>query len=136
VISLMESQQHVTDMGGTMRLGAYPCRLARGSRAAEVYGVAEVSERHRHRYEVANSYRDLFVQKGLRLSGLSPDGQLVEMIELPDHPWFVGCQFHPELQSRPTRPHPLFAGFVAAAAAAKRRKEASDAPSLVSAARQ
>jgi CTP synthase len=136
VISLMESQQHVTDMGGTMRLGAYPCRLARGSRAAEVYGVAEVSERHRHRYEVANSYRDLFVQKGLRLSGLSPDGQLVEMIELPDHPWFVGCQFHPELQSRPTRPHPLFAGFIAAAAAAKRRKEASEAPSLASAARQ
>jgi CTP synthase len=122
VISLMESQQHVTDMGGTMRLGAYPCRLARGSRAAEVYGVAEVSERHRHRYEVSNSYRDLFVQHGLRLSGLSPDGQLVELVELPNHPWFIGCQFHPELQSRPTRPHPLFAGFIAAAAAAKRRR--------------
>jgi len=121
VISLMESQQHVTDMGGTMRLGAYPCRLARGSRAAEVYGVAEVSERHRHRYEVSNQYRDLFVQHGLRLSGLSPDGQLVEVVELPAHPWFIGCQFHPELQSRPTRPHPLFAGFIAAAAAAKRR---------------
>jgi len=136
VISLMESQQHVTDMGGTMRLGAYPCRLARGSRVAEVYGVAEGSERHRHRYEVANSYRDLFVQKGLRLSGLSPDGQLVEMIELPDHPYFVGCQFHPELQSRPTRPHPLFAGFIAAAAAAKRRASSSEQPSLVSAARQ
>ena len=119
VISLMESQQHVTDMGGTMRLGAYPCRLARGSRAAEVYGVAEVSERHRHRYEVSNAYRDLFVQHGLRLSGLSPDGQLVEMIELPNHPWFVGCQFHPELQSRPTRPHPLFAGFIGAAVEAK-----------------
>ena len=97
VISLMESQQHVTDMGGTMRLGAYPCRLARGSRAAEVYGVAEVSERHRHRYEVSNPYRDLFVQNGLRLSGLSPDGQLVEIIELGKHPWFIGCQFHPEL---------------------------------------
>jgi CTP synthase len=121
VISLMESQQHVTDMGGTMRLGAYPCRLARGSRAAEVYGVAEVSERHRHRYEVSNQYRDLFVQHGLRLSGLSPDGQLVELVELPGHPWFIGCQFHPELQSRPTRPHALFAGFIAAAAAAKRR---------------
>jgi CTP synthase len=116
VISLMESQQHVTDMGGTMRLGAYPCRLTRGSRAAEVYGVAEVSERHRHRYEVSNAYRDLFVQHGMRLSGLSPDGQLVEIVELPDHPFFIGCQFHPELQSRPTRPHPLFAGFVAAAA--------------------
>ncbi|MDQ3949957.1 MAG: gamma-glutamyl-gamma-aminobutyrate hydrolase family protein, partial [Gemmatimonadota bacterium] len=119
VISLMESQQHVTDMGGTMRLGAYPCRLARGSRAAEVYGVPEVSERHRHRYEVSNRYRDLFVQHGLRLSGLSPDGQLVEIVELPTHPWFIGCQFHPELQSRPTRPHPLFAGFVAAAVKAK-----------------
>jgi CTP synthase len=122
VISLMESQQHVTDMGGTMRLGAYPCRLTRGSRAAEVYGVAEVSERHRHRYEVSNAYRDTFIQHGLRLSGLSPDGQLVEIVELPDHPWFIGCQFHPELQSRPTRPHPLFAGFVAAAVGAKRRR--------------
>ena len=122
VISLMESQQHVTDMGGTMRLGAYPCRLARGSRAAEVYGVSEVSERHRHRYEVSNQYRDMFVDHGLRLSGLSPDGQLVEIVELPAHPWFIGCQFHPELQSRPTRPHPLFAGFVAASAASKRRK--------------
>src|SRR5438067_2115757 len=123
VISLMESQQHVTDMGGTMRLGAYPCRLARGSRAAEVYGVPEVSERHRHRYEVSNRYRDLFVQNGMRLSGLSPDGQLVEIIELQAHPWFIGCQFHPELQSRPTRPHPLFAGFIAAAAKASRRRE-------------
>jgi CTP synthase len=120
VISLMESQQHVTDVGGTMRLGAYPCRLARGSRAAEIYGVAEVSERHRHRYEVSNRYRDLFVQNGLRLSGLSPDGQLVEIIELGKHPWFIGCQFHPELQSRPTRPHPLFAGFIAAAERFKR----------------
>jgi CTP synthase len=125
VISLMESQQHVTDMGGTMRLGAYPCRLARGSRAAEIYGQAEVSERHRHRYEVSNSYRDLFVQKGMRLSGLSPDGQLVEIVELPAHPWFLGCQFHPELQSRPTRPHPLFAGFVAAAVKAKRTRHAT-----------
>ncbi|GAC1659443.1 MAG: CTP synthase [Gemmatimonadaceae bacterium] len=120
VISLMESQQHVTDMGGTMRLGAYPCRLARGSRAGEAYGVPEVSERHRHRYEVANGYRDLFIAHGLRLSGLSPDGQLVEICELPSHPWFMGCQFHPELQSRPTRPHPLFAGFIAAAAKRKR----------------
>ncbi|HKW12824.1 MAG TPA: CTP synthase [Gemmatimonadaceae bacterium] len=123
VISLMESQQHVTDMGGTMRLGAYPCRLARGSRAAEVYGVPEVSERHRHRYEVSNRYRELFMQHGMRLSGLSPDGQLVEIIELASHPWFIGCQFHPELQSRPTRPHPLFAGFIAAAAKVGRRRE-------------
>ncbi|HEV7992764.1 MAG TPA: CTP synthase [Gemmatimonadaceae bacterium] len=133
VISLMESQQHVTDMGGTMRLGAYPCRLARGSRAGEMYGVAEVSERHRHRYEVSNAYRDLFVQRGMRLSGLSPDGQLVEIIELPDHPWFLGCQFHPELQSRPTRPHPLFAGFIAAAVSAKRRSETSNSAELATA---
>jgi len=122
VISLMESQQHVTDMGGTMRLGAYPCRLGRGTRAAEIYGQPEVSERHRHRYEVSNTYRDLFVQHGMKLSGLSPDGQLVEIVELASHPWFIGCQFHPELQSRPTRPHPLFAGFVAAAVNSKRRR--------------
>jgi CTP synthase len=122
VISLMESQQHVTDMGGTMRLGAYPCRLGRGTRAAEVYGQTEVSERHRHRYEVSNAYRDRFLQHGMRLSGLSPDGQLVEIVELDNHPWFIGCQFHPELQSRPTRPHPLFAGFIAAATRAKYRQ--------------
>ena len=120
VISLMESQQHVTDMGGTMRLGAYPCRLAAGSRAAAAYGTAEVSERHRHRYEVSNAYREMFTSHGMTLSGLSPDGSLVEIVELSDHPWFVGCQFHPELQSRPTRPHPLFTGFLAAAAARKR----------------
>ena len=125
VITLMESQQHVTDMGGTMRLGAYACRLAPGSRAAQAYGVAEVSERHRHRYEVANGYRDAFVANGLRLSGLSPDGSLVEIVELVDHPWFLGCQFHPELQSRPTRPHPLFAHFVGAAA--HHRRSSADA---------
>jgi CTP synthase len=115
VISLMDSQREVTDKGGTMRLGAYPCRLQRGSKAAEIYGQPEVSERHRHRYEVSNRYRERFIEQGMRLSGLSPDESLVEMIELPAHPWFVGCQFHPELQSRPLRPHPLFAGFVAAA---------------------
>ena len=122
VISLMESQQHVTDMGGTMRLGAYPARLTRGSKTAEVYGTAEISERHRHRYEVSNKYRDLFVEHGLRLSGVSPDGQLVEIIEYPQHPWFLGCQFHPELKSRPTRAHPLFAGFIAAAVRTKRQR--------------
>jgi CTP synthase len=135
VIDLMEEQKHVTDMGGTMRLGAYPCRLQRGSRAAEVYGVPEVSERHRHRYEVSNSYRDRFVANGLRLSGLSPDGSLVEIVELENHPWFIGVQFHPELRSRPTRPHPLFAGFIAAAASAKRRAATATAgPALVEAA--
>jgi len=115
VISLMESQQHVTDMGGTMRLGAYPCRLKAGSLVAHMYGVSDTSERHRHRYEFSNAYREIFERHGVRFSGLSPDGSLVEMIEIPDHPWFVGCQFHPELRSRPTRPHPLFAGFIGAA---------------------
>jgi CTP synthase len=134
VIDLMEEQKHVTDMGGTMRLGSYPCRLQRGSRVAEVYGVPEVSERHRHRYEVSNTYRDQFVANGLRLSGLSPDGSLVEIVELENHPWFIGVQFHPELRSRPTRPHPLFAGFIAAATAAKRRAaSASAGPALVEA---
>jgi CTP synthase len=122
VISLMESQQHVTDMGGTMRLGAYPCKLGPGTRAAEIYGVGQVSERHRHRYEVSNAYRDAFVEHGLTLSGLSPDGSLVEIVELQTHPWFIGCQFHPELQSRPTRPHPLFAGFVGAAVQARKSR--------------
>ncbi len=116
VISLLESQQNVKDMGGTMRLGAYACRLKPGSRAAEIYGQPEISERHRHRYEVSNQYREQFQAAGMRLSGLSPDGSLVEMIELVDHPHFVACQFHPELKSRPTRPHPLFSAFVAASA--------------------
>jgi CTP synthase len=120
VISLMESQRHVQDMGGTMRLGAYPCRLRPGSRAAQAYGAGEVSERHRHRYEVNNAYRDVLAEYGLRCSGISPDGSLVEVIELPQHPWFIGCQFHPELKSRPMRPHPLFAGFVRAALERKR----------------
>jgi CTP synthase len=123
VISLMESQQHVTDMGGTMRLGAYPCRLRPGSLAAEMYGVPEISERHRHRYEFANAYREQFIAHGMRLCGISPDGSLVEIIELTGHPWFVGCQFHPELKSRPTRPHPLFAGFISAS---HRVREARD----------
>jgi CTP synthase len=122
VISLMESQQHVTDMGGTMRLGAYPCRLQAGTRVAAAYGESDISERHRHRYEVSNSYRDQFVEHGLTLSGLSPDDTLVEIVELPDHPWFVGCQFHPELKSRPTRPHPLFASFIEAAVERKRAR--------------
>ena len=122
VIALMESQQHLTDMGGTMRLGAYPCRLGPGTRAAAIYGTQQVSERHRHRYEVSNAYRDAFVEHGLTLSGLSPDGSLVEIVELQTHPWFIGCQFHPELQSRPTRPHPLFASFVGAAVEARRQR--------------
>jgi CTP synthase len=124
VISLMRSQRDIADLGGTMRLGAYAARLRPGSRAAQAYGSTEISERHRHRWEVSNAYRDVLAEFGLRLSGQSPDGGLVEVIELPDHAWFIGCQFHPELKSRPTRPHPLFAGFIAAAL---RRREAAPA---------
>src|SRR3989454_1681570 len=90
VISLMRSQEGIQEMGGTMRLGAYPCKLRPGSRVAQVYGALEVSERHRHRYEVSNAYRDVLAEYGMRCAGLSPDGSLVEMIELPDHPWFIG----------------------------------------------
>jgi CTP synthase len=115
VISLLPSQRGVQDLGGTMRLGAYPARLRAGSRAAQAYGSTEISERHRHRWEVNNAYRDLLAEHGLRLSGQSPDGGLVEVIELPDHPWYIGCQFHPELKSRPNRPHPLFTAFIGAA---------------------
>ncbi len=115
VISLLDSQRKVTDMGGTMRLGAYPCVLQEGSRALSVYGEAEISERHRHRFEVNNEYRDILSAEGLRFAGLSPDGGLVEIIELSAHPFFVATQFHPELKSRPTRPHPLFAAFIGAA---------------------
>jgi CTP synthase len=115
VISLLASQRDVSDLGGTMRLGAYPARLRAGSLAAKAYGAIEISERHRHRWEVSNAYRDVLAEHGLRFSGQSPDGSLVEIIELPGHPWFLGCQFHPELKSRPTRPHPLFASFIGAA---------------------
>ena len=115
VVSLLDSQRQVTDMGGTMRLGAYPCQLAQGSRVEAIYGIKEISERHRHRYEVNNAYRETLSQNGMRLSGLSPDGMLVEIIELPAHPWYVATQFHPELKSRPAHPHPLFASFVEAA---------------------
>jgi CTP synthase len=116
VICLMDSQRQVTELGGTMRLGAYPARLRQNSRAHQAYGVTEISERHRHRYEVNNAYRDLLAEKGMRFSGVSPDGNLVEIIEIPEHPHFLGCQFHPELKSRPTRPHPLFAAFIRASA--------------------
>jgi CTP synthase len=124
VISLLDSQLQVTDKGGTMRLGAYPCRLLEGSRVRDIYGRDEVSERHRHRYEVNNAYRDRLGGAGLAFSGTSPDGGLVEIIELTDHPFFVATQFHPELKSRPTRPHPLFAAFVGAALARRDRRGA------------
>ena len=132
VIALMRSQEGIQEMGGTMRLGAYPCRLRPGSLAAQTYNATEVSERHRHRYEVSNAYRDVLAEYGLRASGLSPDGSLVEMIELPPpgHPWFIGCQFHPELKSRPMRPHPLFAGFVGAALEHAKHPPRVDSPAL------
>jgi len=114
VIHLMADQEGVTELGGTMRLGAYPCVLAEGSRAYQAYGEQKISERHRHRYEVNNAYRSMLVEAGLLLSGLSPDERLVEIAEVPSHRWFVGVQFHPELKSRPTKPHPLFRDFVKA----------------------
>jgi CTP synthase len=103
------------NMGGTMRLGAYPCVLEKGSRAHEIYGVGQISERHRHRYEVNTNYRETLEKVGIRFSGMSPDGILPEIIEIPDHPWFVGVQFHPELKSKPFQPHPLFRSFIAGA---------------------
>lgn len=115
VIYLMPEQNGVENLGGTLRLGAYPCILKEGTKAMELYGTKEVSERHRHRYEVNNDYRTALEEKGMILSGLSPDGRIVEMIELRDHPFFVGTQAHPELKSRPNRAHPLFKGFVKAA---------------------
>jgi CTP synthase len=123
VICLLDSQLQVTTKGGTMRLGAYPCALADGSRSREIYGQPEISERHRHRFEVNNEYRELLTANGMTISGTSPDGGLVEMIEIFDHPWFVAGQFHPELKSRPTRPHPLFASFIEAAAKHAERGE-------------
>jgi len=103
------------DMGGTMRLGAYPATLTQGSRVAEVYGTTEISERHRHRYEVNTNYAKQLAEHGMQVSGWSPDGRLPEIMEFPDHPWFIGVQFHPELKSRPLDPHPLFTSFIAAA---------------------
>src|SRR5512143_2074737 len=115
VIHLMQSQHTVTRKGGTMRLGAYPCSLAEHSLAARLYGKRKISERHRHRYEFNNAYREQLTRAGLILSGVSPDESLVEIVELADHPWFIGCQFHPEFKSRPFDCHPLFKGFIRAA---------------------
>jgi CTP synthase len=120
VIDLMPEQEKVKDMGGTMRLGAYPCRLKEGTKAKKAYGVDEVQERHRHRYEVNNDYRSQLEEKGLIGSGTSPDDKLVEIVEIVNHPWFVACQFHPEFKSRPNRPHPLFRDFIGAALKRKR----------------
>jgi CTP synthase len=112
----------VEEMGGTMRLGAYPCKLTEGSKAREIYGVDEISERHRHRYEVNQKYLDVLTGGGLKVAGLSPDGKFVEMVELPEHPWYLGCQFHPEYKSRPYDPHPLFVSFIEAALEERNRR--------------
>jgi CTP synthase len=115
IIHLMEDQKQVASKGGTMRLGAYPCAVKQGSRSFEAYQAETISERHRHRYEFNNDYRRAFEEAGVVFSGTSPDNRLVEIMEIPDHPWFVACQFHPELKSRPMKPHPLFQHFVTAA---------------------
>ncbi|MBU3758870.1 MAG: CTP synthase [Candidatus Omnitrophica bacterium] len=114
VISLLEEQEKVQNLGGTMRLGAFPCSIKRESKAYEAYRADEISERHRHRYEFNNAYREEFQKRGMKISGVSPNGKLVEMIELEDHPWFVASQFHPEFKSKPDRAHPLFREFVKA----------------------
>ncbi|MCI9080878.1 MAG: CTP synthase [Lachnospiraceae bacterium] len=115
VIALMPDQNGVEDIGGTLRLGSYPCILDKSSKAFQVYGEETIHERHRHRYEVNNDYRSVLTEHGMKLCGLSPDGRIVEMVEIVDHPWFIATQAHPELKSRPNRPHPLFKGFVEAA---------------------
>lgn len=122
VIHIMPDKEGITNLGGTLRLGAYPCILADNSKALELYGSKTIEERHRHRYEVNNKYRDVLQEYGMLLSGFSPDGRIVEMIEIPDHPWFIGTQAHPEFKSRPNKPHPLFKGFLAAALEYQKRK--------------
>jgi CTP synthase len=114
VISLLEEQKNVQVKGASMRLGTWPTQIAKGTLAEKIYGKNEVLERHRHRYEFNMKYRDRMKEKGFEISGTSPDGTLAELIELRDHPYFMGCQYHPEFQSKPNRPHPLFKGFVQA----------------------
>ena len=116
----LEKRKSDGDLGGTMRLGAFPAKLREGSKIAQIYGSTMISERHRHRYEVNTAYRDRLEAKGLIFAGTSPDGLLPETVELVDHPWFIGVQYHPELKSRPFEPHPLFASFIAAAKAQSR----------------
>ena len=115
VIDLMEEQKLMKGMGGTMRLGAFPCQLQTGSLVAQLYGDSEISERHRHRFEFNNKFKDIIQDHGMSLSGVCVDKDLVEVIEIPDHPWFVGVQFHPEFKSQPRQPHPLFYSFIEAA---------------------
>ena len=126
VICLLDEQKNITDMGGTMRLGAQPTKLTDASRAVSAYESNEISERHRHRYEFNNSYRQQFDRHGMQVTGTSPDDSLVEIIEIPEHPWFLAVQFHPEFKSQPTKAHPLFAHFIDAAIEHKKKKRASD----------
>ncbi len=131
IIDLLPEQRDVNEKGGTMRLGSYPCVLEAGSVASQAYGQPIVLERHRHRYEFNNAYRELLAQHGMRFSGLSPDGRLVEIVEIDDHPFFLGTQFHPEFKSRPNRPHPLFAAFIAASLAYARANGRAQIPAPV-----
>jgi CTP synthase len=115
VIDLMENQKNITEKGGTMRLGAYTCKIQKGSKAAQAYGKTTIQERHRHRYEFNNKFKEQFEAAGLKATGINPDNDLIEIIEITEHPWFVGVQFHPELKSTVANPHPLFIRFVRAA---------------------
>ena len=124
VIDIMEDQKDITNLGGTMRLGLYPCKLTDGAKVRSIYGEELIYERHRHRFELNNAFRRQLTESGLQLAGISPDGKLVEIVELPSHPWFVGVQFHPEFKSRPNKPHKLFTSFIAAALQQKRKTEA------------
>ena len=114
VIDIMEEQKNIRGMGGTMRLGAYPCTVAKGTKTYEAYGQTQIQERHRHRYEFNNKFKALFEKKGLTMSGICEERDLVEILEITEHPWFIGVQFHPEFKSKPLAPHPLFKRFVAA----------------------
>ena len=126
VIDLMDEQRHVVDKGGTMRLGSYPCDLSSGSLAHRIYGREHIEERHRHRFEVSPAYHERLLEKGdLQISGWSPDRVLAEVIEIPEHPWFLGCQYHPEFSSRPLDAHPLFSSYIKAVAEQKRLRAKS-----------
>ena len=132
VINLLPEQQDIVDLGGTMRLGLYPCRVIPNTLAFKLYQDEVIYERHRHRYEFNNAYRNLFLETGYAISGTSPDGRLVEMVELPNHPFFIACQFHPEFQSSPSTPHPLFLGFIQAAIARRHSSLGIQTPAEVS----
>ena len=124
---MLDEQYAITDKGGTMRLGTYPCKLVEGSKAHQAYKASQVNERHRHRYEFNNQFRQQFAANGLDVTGSSPDGQLVEIVELRDHPWFLAVQFHPEFKSKPTKAHPLFRGFIQACLQRKKKDRKPDA---------